>query len=112
MQVLRAIRDGYDVRGLYYWTLLDNHEWNAGYLMKFGLFHWDPPEANQSRNYRLKPGGRLLARLYADMPSDLKQLRDHCLVRNPPLPAAWAWAPPDPRPCFDPQGWGGSGARG
>ena len=86
VQVLKAVRDGYDVRGLYYWTLLDNHEWNAGYLMKFGVYHWDPPEGDQSRNRRLKPGGRVLARLYADMPSDLKQLRDHCLVRNQSLP--------------------------
>lgn len=30
MQVLRAMRDGADVQGVYYWTLLDNFEWNAG----------------------------------------------------------------------------------
>jgi hypothetical protein len=27
MQILRAAADGVDVRGLYYWTLLDNFEW-------------------------------------------------------------------------------------
>lgn len=26
-QILRAMTDGVDVRGLYYWTLLDNFEW-------------------------------------------------------------------------------------
>lgn len=26
MQVERAVRDGYDVRGLMYWTLVDNFE--------------------------------------------------------------------------------------
>ena len=36
--MMRAIRDGYDVRGVYYWTLMDNFEWNAGYLMKFGIY--------------------------------------------------------------------------
>lgn len=29
-QTLRAIADGADVRGFYYWTLVDNFEWNAG----------------------------------------------------------------------------------
>jgi hypothetical protein len=30
LQTLRAIADGADVRGFYYWTLVDNFEWNAG----------------------------------------------------------------------------------
>lgn len=29
-QTLRAVADGADVRGFYYWTLVDNFEWNAG----------------------------------------------------------------------------------
>eukprot|EP00198_Chlamydomonas_reinhardtii_P011511 XP_001700848.1 predicted protein [Chlamydomonas reinhardtii] len=32
-QVARAVADGYDVRGFFYWTLVDNYEWHLGYNM-------------------------------------------------------------------------------
>ncbi|KAG2450444.1 hypothetical protein HYH02_004946 [Chlamydomonas schloesseri] len=45
-QVARAVADGYDVRGFFYWTLVDNYEWHLGYNMKFGLFEWLEAPAN------------------------------------------------------------------
>lgn len=35
--VASCVADGIDVRGLYYWTLLDNFEWVLGYSQPFGL---------------------------------------------------------------------------
>lgn len=38
---LQAIRDDVDVRGYFYWSLLDNFEWDKGFWPRFGLIEVD-----------------------------------------------------------------------
>ncbi len=50
-----AFEDGVDVRGFFYWTLMDNFEWDRGFHSTFGLYSNDL--ATQTRT--LKEGGKI-----------------------------------------------------
>src|SRR6516165_6792413 len=67
----RAIIRGVDLRGFYYWSLLDNFEWQFGYSKKFGLLSVD--FSSDLRSRRMKP----LAQVYRD------------ICRNNAIPASW-----------------------
>lgn len=56
-----AIEDGYDVRGYYYWSLLDNFEWKYGFDKKFGLYHVD----YETQNRTLREGAKVFRDYFA-----------------------------------------------
>ena len=37
----RSIADGADIKGYFYWSLLDNYEWSSGFWPRFGLVEVD-----------------------------------------------------------------------
>lgn len=39
--VQKAIDEGYDVRGYFYWSFMDNYEWKEGFEPRFGLIEID-----------------------------------------------------------------------
>ena len=65
--VEKAIALGADVRGYFYWSLLDNFEWDSGYAKRFGLFRVDYP--TQARTPKAS------ARWYRDFIATHKQSR-------------------------------------
>ena len=50
----QALRERIDVRGYFYWSLMDNFEWAEGYSMKFGLYEVDL----ETQDRRLREGSR------------------------------------------------------
>lgn len=49
-EVARAIKAGVNVRGFFYWSLLDNFEWHRGFEPRFGLVEVD--YSTQARHLR------------------------------------------------------------
>jgi beta-glucosidase len=70
----RAMNRGVDLRGFYYWSLLDNFEWRFGYSKKFGLLSVD--FSNDLRPRKLKP----LAQAYRRI------CRENSLPESPETP--------------------------
>ncbi len=50
--VARALNDGVKVDGYFYWTLMDNYEWNHGMTIKMGLYGVDPTDSQKTRTAR------------------------------------------------------------
>jgi beta-glucosidase len=46
----KAAADGMNVKGYFYWSLMDNFEWAFGFEKRFGLYHVD--YATQKRTLR------------------------------------------------------------
>jgi beta-glucosidase len=53
-QVHRALQEGIDVRGYYYWSFIDNFEWAEGWRLRFGLVALD--NVTQTRTPRPSAG--------------------------------------------------------
>jgi beta-glucosidase len=59
-----AMASGVDVRGFFYWSLLDNFEWQFGYSKKFGLLSVDFSDPALPR--RMKPLAEVYRRICSE----------------------------------------------
>jgi beta-glucosidase len=60
-EIAGLIQEGYDVRGYFHWSLVDNFEWNEGWTLRFGLYELD--HATQAR--RPRPSAELYRNIIA-----------------------------------------------
>ena len=65
--ILDAIDAGVDVRGYFYWSLLDNFEWAWGYEKRFGIVRVD----YDTQERIVKDSGREYARIIGERALDL-----------------------------------------
>ncbi len=70
LTVSRAIKKGADIRGYYYWSLLDNFEWIKGYDPRFGLVSIDYSTFER----KIRPS----AKIYRDL------IQQHLILNRPP----------------------------
>ena len=57
--VAKCIADGIPVKGYFYWSLMDNFEWQMGYRMRFGLISVDRATMERTPKESLYHLGRL-----------------------------------------------------
>ena len=57
--IRKAIREGVDVRGYFYWSLLDNFEWDKGFWPRFGLVEID----YKTMERKIRPSARAYAEI-------------------------------------------------
>jgi beta-glucosidase len=62
IELRRMWQQGYDVRGYFHWSLVDNYEWTEGWRLRFGLYALD--EQTQQRTAR--PSAELYRQIIAD----------------------------------------------
>ncbi len=59
IEIHRAIEQGLEVKGLFYWSDVDSYELNLGYKAHYGLFGFDPETGERTK----RPAADLLARV-------------------------------------------------
>ncbi|MGP3533413.1 GH1 family beta-glucosidase [Microbacterium sp. RD1] len=65
--ILDAVEAGADVRGYFYWSLLDNFEWAWGYDKRFGIVRVD----YDTQKRTVKDSGRRYSRIIAERALDI-----------------------------------------
>ena len=80
------IKDGYDIRGYFHWTLADNFEWTEGWNLRFGLIAMDP--TTQVRTMR--PSGALYRGIALENGFSPEMVEEHFLKRETSLADSFA----------------------
>jgi beta-glucosidase/6-phospho-beta-glucosidase/beta-galactosidase len=69
--VKRAMNEGVRVDGYFYWSLMDNYEWNHGMSIKMGLYAVDPTDSQKRRKARSSVATFAAIAAAGEIPADL-----------------------------------------
>ncbi|MNS27039.1 Beta-glucosidase A [compost metagenome] len=84
-EVQRAAAKGVPVKGVYWWSLLDNFEWQNGYHGRFGLLAVDFTRPDRRRTWT--PGAHTYARIAGSNRIDADLLTRYLPGEAAPRPA-------------------------
>ncbi len=71
--VKRAMNEGANVQGYFWWTLTDNYEWNHGMTIKMGMYGVDPTDPSKTRHARKTVATYARITAASSIPADLLQ---------------------------------------
>ena len=85
-EVARAIKAGVNVRGFFYWSLIDNFEWQMGFDPRFGLIEID----YSTKERIIRPSARVYAEIIArgGIPHNLMRFIGHTVTAEEVLKRA------------------------
>ena len=73
-QVWRAVNFNWPVRGYFWWTLVDNFEWEHGWTLRFGLWELDP----ETQARRKRPSADLYAAICKENGLTSEMVEKYC----------------------------------
>lgn len=82
-RVHECIQAGYNVRGYFHWSIVDNFEWSEGWGLRFGLYELDL----QTRERRARPSAALYREIIRNSGVAAHVLHDHADVPCSRFPA-------------------------
>lgn len=77
-EVARAVRSGVNVKGFFYWSLVDNFEWHLGFTPRFGLIEVD----YETQKRHIRPSALTFAEIIAanGIPHTLMRFLGHTVT--------------------------------
>jgi beta-glucosidase len=79
----RAIDEGIDVSGFFFWSLLDNFEWNMGHNKKFGLYAVDTLSNDPTKKERRLREGSKAYRDYVQVAQSQEKSGNESILHSP-----------------------------
>ncbi|CAG5101988.1 Similar to LCT: Lactase-phlorizin hydrolase (Oryctolagus cuniculus) [Cotesia congregata] len=98
-EVSKLINQGFDIRGYFAWSLLDNFEWVFGYMQKYGLFAVNYTDPNRQRTPKFST--KIITKIYKTktVPSSIYDSNEQSQNKTKNV-WSWSWSYSNTSSCF------------